>query len=103
MPAQANAAVLGPPHPPPVEPWPVVVTAPWCVWCAGLLRLDSHDTCRSNLDGSLWTPCLTCHGGRLSADGSPCDDCLGVGFWEYDSLEAAVGGATSIDVGGADD
>lgn len=72
-------------------------TDPWCLWCAGLLNVGDHEGCRSNLDGSLWTPCLTCNGGRADMDGTSCADCLGVGFWEYGSLEAVAGGFTVLD------
>ncbi len=78
----------------PVEKRPRVL--PWCVWCDSALLLADHDACLSAMDLSAWTPCLTCHGGRVDTDGTSCEDCRGIGFWEMHSLVAMAEGYTNL-------
>jgi hypothetical protein len=75
---------------------------PWCVWCDSALLVGDHAKCLSELDCSLWTPCLTCHGGRVDIDETACADCRGIGFWSSDSLAATFGGYTELAAEGID-
>ncbi len=75
---------------------------PWCVWCDSALLVGEHEKCLSELDCSSWTPCRTCHGGRIDLDGTACANCRGLGFWPVESLAAMFGGYTELASEGID-
>jgi hypothetical protein len=56
-------------------------TAPRCLTC-GLRTWQSHSGCV--VPDTLWTPCPSCAGRRIDAEGSECVPCCGVGFTEID-------------------